>query len=274
MNKSSLRNSTINSNDDGIYLVNASGEERKIADSIRVTAFGTGDAKNGKEQAYTEVEFIDRRGIRRSEIVPSSMLSAKRDAFIKLLGDRGYAWPETKPTWHQIMAVLSSARPEKDIRVVLVPGWHKGIGEAYVLPDSTYAAEKTDRQSFRFLPSSTVLAGQFQVHGALEDWQEIAKASRSSSWARLAVAAVFAAPNLRQLGLDSFGLNFSGPTSSGKTLLSRLAASAVGLNTSGGPTTWDGSPAGFEQRALGHRDCVMLLDDLSHLVALRNRSRK
>jgi uncharacterized protein (DUF927 family) len=80
------------------------------------------------------------------------------------------------------------------------------------------------------------------------------------------VAAVFAAPNLRHLKVNSFGFNFSGPTSGGKTLLVRLAASAAGLNSNEGPKTWDGSTVAFEQRALGHRDSMMPLDDLSHLA--------
>ena len=45
----------------------------------------------------------------------------------------------------------------------------------------------------------------------------------------------------------------------------RSGASAAGLNSSEGPTTWDGSAAGFEQRALGHRDSIVLFDDMSHL---------
>ena len=93
----------------------------------------------------------------------------------------------------------------------------------------------------------------------------VAKSCVHSSRARLAVAAVFAAPNLRLLNISSFGFNFSGMTSSGKTFCVRLAASAAGLNSSEGPTTWDGSVAGFEQRALGHRDEIVLFDDMSHL---------
>ena len=45
----------------------------------------------------------------------------------------------------------------------------------------------------------------------------------------------------------------------------RSAASAVGLNSSEGPATWDASLAGFEQRALGHRDSILPLDDTSYL---------
>jgi uncharacterized protein (DUF927 family) len=71
--------------------------------------------------------------------------------------------------------------------------------------------------------------------------------------------------NLRHLGINSFGLNFSGPTSGGKTLLIRLASSVAGLNVEEGPATLDGSATVFEQRSLGHRDGIVPLDDLSHL---------
>ena len=54
-------------------------------------------------------------------------------------------------------------------------------------------------------------------------------------------------------------------TTGGKTLLLRWAASASGLNSDGGPATWDGTPTGFEQRALGHRDRIMPSYDVSHL---------
>jgi uncharacterized protein (DUF927 family) len=79
------------------------------------------------------------------------------------------------------------------------------------------------------------------------------------------MATTFAAPNLRRLGLNSFGFNFSGTTSGGKTLLLRMAASGAGLISGKGLATWDGTPTGFEQRAMGHRDNIMPLDDISHL---------
>jgi Domain of unknown function (DUF927) len=251
---------------DGIYSVKASGDIEKIAEPIKVTAFGTGSLSRGKEQAYTEIKFRDRTGKWKREIVRSSMLSAQRQEFVSLLADRGYTWPSDSSSKRWIVGVLSAAQPKNDFRVVSVPGWHNGIGRAFVLPDLTYAREKVDRKAFRLESPDTVLLGPFELRGALDAWQnKIAKACRHSSRVRLAVSAVFAAPNLRHLQMDSFGLNFSGETSSGKTLLSRLCASAAGLNASAGPPTWDGSEVSFGQRALGHRDCVTLLDDLSHL---------
>jgi Domain of unknown function (DUF927) len=112
----------------------------------------------------------------------------------------------------------------------------------------------------------TVRLGSFRRLGTLDDWKKhIARKCVHSTRARLAMATVFAAPNLRRQGLNSFGFNFSGTTSGGKTLLLRMAASGAGLISGKGLATWDGTPTGFEQRAMGHRDNIMPLDDISHL---------
>src|ERR1019366_4166525 len=49
----------------------------------------------------------------------------------------------------------------------------------------------------------------------------------------------------------------------GKTLCLKVGGSVAGLNAEGGPTSWDGTPTGFQHLALGHRDNVMPLDDTS-----------
>ena len=155
-------------------------------------------------------------------------------------------------------------KPSRDIRVTDVPGWH---GKSFVLPGEAYTPDGPDRNAIQINYNPTVKLGAFRRSGMLDQWKKhVAKTCAHSSRARLAVAAVFAAPNLRPLRVNSFGFNFSGATSGGKTLLVRLAASAAGLNSNEGPETWDGSAVGFEQRALGHRDSMMPLDDLSHLA--------
>jgi putative DNA primase/helicase len=77
------------------------------------------------------------------------------------------------------------------------------------------------------------------------------------------MGAAFAAPILRKVNLDTFGFYFVGKTSKGKTLCLKVAGSVAGLNAEGGPTSWDGTPTGFQHLALGHRDNVMPLDDTS-----------
>ncbi len=249
--------------DDGVYLVEKGGVKKRIAEQIQVTAFGTSEPGTARELAYTAVRFLDRESKRKKEIVPSSMLVSQPGEFLALVAGRGYLWPPTRALRHKIIGELSIVKPARRIRVTPVPGCH---GDSYVLPGESYTPKGPDRRHFQLCYNPTVRLGEFRRSGTLEGWKEhIAKACIHSTRARLAVAAVFAAPNLRSLNINSFGFNFSGMTSGGKTLCLRSAASAAGLNSSEGPTTWDGSAAGFEQRALGHRDSIVLFDDMSHL---------
>ena len=255
--------STIQFLDDGVYVVEKGAVKKRIADPIQVTAFGTNEPGTAREEAYTAVKFLDREGKRKRDIVPSSMLVPPAGEFVTLLARHGYLWPPTQALRNKIIGELSIVKPTRHIRVTPVPGCH---GKSYVLPGESYTPKGPDRKSFQLCRNPTVHLGEFRRSGTLKQWKEhIAKACIHSTRARLAVAAVFAAPNLRLLNINSFGFNFSGMTSGGKTLVVRSAASAAGLNSSEGPTTWDGSAAGFEQRALGHRDSVVLFDDMSHL---------
>ena len=248
---------------DGIYAVDSGGTRIRIAEPILVTAFATSNPNTPGESAFTEIKFENRRGKWKKEIVSASLLTAQSEQLIKLLSERGYLWPANKSTRGQIIAALSAVRPRRDIRVTSVPGW---CGKSFVLPDESYRPSGLDRKNLLMVRHQTVRLGGYQRKGTLDEWKRhIGRKCVHSTRARLAVAANFAAPNLRMLGLNSFGFNFSGTTSGGKTLLLRMAASASGLNSNAGPDTWDGTPAGLEQRAMGHRDGMMLLDDISHL---------
>jgi Domain of unknown function (DUF927) len=249
---------------DGIYSVDGDGRPTRIAAPIVVSAFATSNPNTPRESAFTVIEFVDRRDKWKKEIVPASVLTAQSEQFIKVLSDHGYIWPPNKRTRTQIIAALSIVNPTRHIRVTSVPGQ---CGRWFVLPDGeSYGPNGPSRNGPLVMRHATVRLGAYRRSGTLEDWKKhVAKKCVHSSRARLAVAANFAAPHLRVLGLNSFGFNFSGPTSGGKTLLLRMAASASGLNSDSGPATWDGTPAAFEQRALGHRDGIMPLDDISHL---------
>ena len=91
--------------------------------------------------------------------------------------------------------------------------------------------------------------------------KEVARYCRLSSRLRLAVGVPFAAAILHRLNIDTFGFHLVGTTSSGKTLCLRVAGSVPGFNSEAGVTTWDGTPTGLEQLALGRRHNVLPLDE-------------
>ena len=248
---------------DGIYIMDGEEGPTRIAAPILVTAFATSNPNTFRESAFTVIEFLNCRDRWKREIVPASVLTAQSEQFIKLLSDHGYIWPPNKGTRTQIIAALSIVKPDRDIRVTSVPGW---CGKSFVLPDESYSPTGPERNGLLIVRHPTVRLGSFRRVGTLDDWKKhVAKKGVHSTRARLAMATTFAAPNLRRLGLNSFGFNFSGTTSGGKTLLLRMAASGAGLIPGKGLATWDGTPTGFEQRAMGHRDNIMPLDDISHL---------
>jgi putative DNA primase/helicase len=91
----------------------------------------------------------------------------------------------------------------------------------------------------------------------------------------LSIAAALAAPFLRPLGTDSFGINWFSDTSDGKTLCLVAAASVAGLVGAEGLPSWADSQAGIEVLARGHRDNVMPLDDSGdgeHQMPLEKKS--
>lgn len=249
---------------DGIYLINHDKTNTRIAKPIRVIAFGTKAKGTPREQAFTYLKFVNRRNKWKRELVPSSMLITGATELTALLASRGYSWPANRNLRSAIIAVLSEKVPRRDIVVTDVPGWH---GKYFVLPGENYTRAGPDSRAIYISYNPGVKLGAFERRGTLDAWKtHIAKACTYSSRAQLAVASVFAAPNLRPLKVNSFGLNFSGITSGGKTFLVRLAAATAGLNSEEGPDTWDGSAPAFEQRALGHRDNIVPFDDVSHLA--------
>jgi putative DNA primase/helicase len=117
--------------------------------------------------------------------------------FTTLLSNRGYVWPSNSEVRSKIIATLSAEKPGRDIRVTDVPGWH---GKSFVLPDVAYTPDGPDRNAIQIKYNPTVKLGAFQCSGTLNQWKKhVAKTCLHSSRARLAMAAVFAAPNLRPL---------------------------------------------------------------------------
>ena len=244
----------------GIYSISPSDREARIADPILVTAFA--DEMDGG-QAFTKIKFLTRSKKWKSEMMPPSLLVNNCQEFIAKLSNRGYMWPPASKLRAQIVGALSTIRPKNHIRITYVPGWH---GQLFVLPLESYSPTGPDRKGAKVIKKNTVKLGEFGRSGTLDGWRKyVAIPCLHSSRGVLLVSAAFAAVNLRTLGLSSCGINLSGTTSRGKTTLLRCAASVCGLNSNAGPATWDASATGLEQRALGHRDCIVPLDDLSYL---------
>jgi putative DNA primase/helicase len=240
----------------GIIAVYDDRHKSRIGDPIRVKALGT-CIQDGA--AYTVLQFLDRDRKWRIAPVRSSLLTAKTTDFKAELTDRHHYKLPGRQYVAAVIDALAAKNPERRIAVTMVPGWHGP--NRYVHPHGNIKREGDDWECL-LAHSPNVRLAEFRCSGTLDEWKtNVAQDCIASSRLLLAVGASFAAPILRRVGIDTFGLHFMGTTSSGKSLCLRVGASVPGFNSQAGTTTWDGTSTGFEQLVLGTRDNITLLDE-------------
>jgi hypothetical protein len=240
----------------GILVGYADGRKELVGDPICVLALGQGLQD---KLSYTVLQLRDRDRRWRKAVIRSSLLTARTLNFKEQLTDvYNYRLPNKKYT-SLVIDALAARNPKRRIDITAVPGWQGN--SRYAHPRRNIKADGDDWDCL-FADDPNVLMGEFICKGTLNEWkQEVARHCRLSSRLRLAVGVPFAATILRRLGVDTFGFHFVGTTSSGKTLCLRVAGSVPGFNSEAGVTTWDGTPTGLEQLALGRRHNVLPLDE-------------
>jgi putative DNA primase/helicase len=108
--------------------------------------------------------------------------------------------------------------------------------------------------------------GRFRTSGTYESWKSIVGVlSKSSSYAMLAVASAFAAPLLLVSGEDSFAICLSARTRSGKTAITQMGASVVGLGQKSNLLTWHNTESGLEEQLPRFNDCLSVIDDFESM---------
>jgi uncharacterized protein (DUF927 family) len=267
--------STIKLTKRGAFLINTgpTGDvsRTKIAEPVRVRAIG--EDEDGVTIA--QIRFRTRCGARQ-EFFPFSTLLPENSSEIKnKLADRGYEWPRDAKLSSDILAALNKSPLKREFIAVRAPGWY---GPAYVIPGQAFGAGASKPEVFINDRDSDAHVGAFVVgRGSLRDWQQfVAKPSGKSSRLRLSIAAALAAPFLRPLNMDSFGINWFSNTSDGKTACLVVAVSVAGLVGNEGLPCWADSTPGMEDLARGHRDNVMPLDesaDGEYQLSLAKKSR-
>jgi hypothetical protein len=249
---------TITTTRDGVFLTeHGDDKSTRVADPIKVRSIGI---RRSDKTAFFEIRFKTYRGDYLSEMLEFSYLQPERRRDIKIwLGDKGYRWPQDSCVSNEIVKHLASEEPKRRFVLVAAPGWYDS---EFVLPDEVFSppAHRTD---FRIDLDAVGHLGAFRRGtGSLKGWrQTVARPARKSSCLRVAIAAAFAAPLLRPMGMDSFGINWFSGTSDGKTSMLFIAGSVAGLIGVTGLPGWADSEPGLEDQAYGHRDCLVPLDE-------------
>jgi Domain of unknown function (DUF927) len=229
-----------------------------VAPAIRLFARGQRLTDGGYIARF---RFREMNGADKSVYLEWALTLAEKKTELKsFLATAGYSWPRDKKLSDAVWAALVDTDPERRFIFVNAPGWY---GPGFALPGKYFCADKT-AVPVKIDPNSIEHVGLFTTgDGCLGDWQRfVAKPARKSSPLCVSISAALAAPLLRKLNMDSFAINWFGTTSEGKTLALKVAASVAGLfGPGGGLPSWADSEAGFEGQAMGHRDCILPLDE-------------
>jgi hypothetical protein len=242
----------------GVLQLSPDGEETVVAPGIRLFAMGQRLSDGGYIARF---RFREMNGGDKSVYVEWALTLPERKRELKsILATAGYNWPRDKVLSDAIWVALVDTNPHRRFTFVNAPGWYV---PGFALPGKYFCADKA-ADPVKIDPNSIEHVGSFTTgEGSLRDWQQyVAKPARKSSPMCVSISAAFAAPLLRKLDMDSFAINWFGSTSEGKTLTLKVAASVAGLFGAGGVLpSWADSEAGFEGQAMGHRDCLLPLDE-------------
>lgn len=236
----------------GVYL-----GMRRIASPIAYHARGT---RSWDDTKVAEIRFRDSEGRNLIERFGLADFQPRnRHKVIDKLANRGYEWPtDIKPA--QLVEALAKQPPARKFTIVNAPGWHDGN---YVTARWCATQAQRHPQRYRLDQDSGAHIAPFTLgEGSLDQWKKaVAKVATQSAPLRLFMSAAFAAPLLRHLDIDSFGLNLFGNTSLGKTTCEFAAASVSGIIHNRTLPGWADSGPAIEQLAVGHRDGILPLDD-------------
>ncbi|MGE0288163.1 MAG: DUF927 domain-containing protein [Bradyrhizobium sp.] len=240
---------------DGVYRRNGFARRHKVAGAIKLAAV-VKSALDGKE--FAEIKFTSWDGLRKfAHLEMAALNSRNHHQVIDKLTNDGYRWPTDPKAAKAVVAELARTTPKRIYTLVGSYGWH---GPTFLTsygqyPVSAHNKLRIDEQT------AARRAPYLLGPGSLDQWKStVGRTARNSSILRLCIAAGFAAPLLKPLNIESFGLNLHGPTSQGKTSVLYGGASVAGL-IDGHIPTWADSIAAHEQFFVGYRDCLAPLDE-------------
>jgi len=196
------------------------------------------------------------RWVRRA--VPRSVAKSGR-RLVAALGDQGL--PVIEADAKQVERWLAAAEAAnwgvlQPTRITRHLGWQ---------PDSTTFVTG-DQQPWPVRPTYDTQAralAAYHPHGTLADWQAAIAGLARHPGAQMGVYAALAAPLLRPLGLGSFTVDWSGRSTTGKTITAIIALSvwADPSETAGAFGTWKTSVIAAEKRLNLVRGLPVVLDE-------------
>ena len=205
------------------------------------------------------LSITDPKGRKHHELVRMSDLNGKGATdVISRLTAKGLSLVELENSRSKIWRFITHAPVKDDILLLSKTGWQNE--KLFTTP--TWQAS-TEECGTLFVDCSEEEEKCFSQKNSLKEWQEkIAIYGEENPLIAFALAAAFAAPLLKPLSMNGFGFHFFGASSTGKTTLLRIAASAWGPPGKS-IKNWNATSTALEGTAVLHNDTILCLDEIS-----------
>lgn len=199
------------------------------------------------------LRFETTRGIWRQYSLPMHLLRSDGAEVRGELLDMGLAInPDQRQRLNQY---LQGQVPARLATCATTVGW---AGKSFVLPHEVIG----DASAQVVFQADGRVGDECAVQGSLDEWRrDVARLAVGNSLMLISLCAAFAGPLLRDCHAENGGIHIIGNSSSGKSTLLKVAASAWG--GSGYRRSWRATSNGLEGAAALHNDALLALDEIS-----------
>jgi uncharacterized protein (DUF927 family) len=226
--------------------------EQAVCGPLLVPSLGS----NGEGEDYGPVlEFIDRDGRQRREIIPYKLLIGQGFDGLKLLADCGLEIAPNLRALERLRNYIVGAKPHKRARFFSQTGWYERV---FRLPDCTIG-ETDDIHIFR---GNRKAQGIYSSKGKHAEWQShIAHPAVGNPLLMFCISLGFAGPLLKPLSQQGMAFHIVGDSSIGKSG-ALCAAGSVWGSTEAQVHSWRTTDNAVEYTAAQHNHGLLILDEL------------
>lgn len=257
--KNEIKESCFELNEGGLwYRQSPQADPLWLSSPIFVEALTRDSANRSWGRLLT---FKDQDGINKSWSMPMELLACEGSEIRRNLLCLGAELAVGKRERLLFLSYLQGSQPTRRVRCVNRIGWHQN---QFVLPDKIYSPSE---QETGIILQELKSTAAFGVSGDIKGWQNnVGRFCVGNSRLVLAVSAALASVLLKSMGEECGGFNIVGPSSIGKSITLKVAASVwgnPGLN--GFIKRWRSTINGLELLAASRCDSLLILDELGEI---------
>lgn len=213
---------------------------------------------------YVEEYKFQKRDATFGKILIKPSEANKAHLFKQQLEDR-YAYLPAGKECTSFLKEAAAQVPAANFVFAAQTGWRRNF-RGYVLPNKFIGKSPFRIVGVKSPPLTAGVLDKVSSEGTVASWRtEVGDRAALSSVLMTALCAAFAAPLLALCDQPTFGICFSGPSRTGKSTATMLAASVIGISTKVAIPTWRTTDSALYERLPYYNDRLFPIDDLMTL---------